>query len=1060
MRNHAPRTLVPRAAHKEGMNILSLLRRIFRPGNDRGEGLLATMVGLALATVVIGVPIAIVVVGTQSSTSSAQLQEKDTSLTTVLNRTSQSIQVAEAVLYATPNEMVVKSKSSTLAPDAAGEYAVDRSADAGATTITRWILQDGVFYQQVWENPPAEYVHTWRKLDGSGEPGTGQTAGLVLARDVKTVPEGIFAYFNREGGVIAPDLGVVPPAQLAEITRVKINIGAGVQESGKVENETYATLRNAQAPASDYAPAATCPTVTITTDSSGKPRISWEGVSGASGYQIFRDGALAASPASSAREWVDASVSTSGRVVNYKVISIVAGVASDCSTSPFRSSVKAPAPVISVLPAGTDPSSWVTSGLTKPRINLTWEAVANASGYELFMREVDAATGNSTAGFTKVSISDPMATTYTWDDAGWGKRYEWYLHVSSRAGGSADSARVQTLTNPAAPASVKTSAAYSTGAQASTHGTNTVTWDAVEGSSGYDLWRYNSGKSGAVTKIASVTATKATDTVEYGTEFTYYVTARNSGPRGTNAAGAAVSGDRPSAPPESAAAKKAAPATQLQYPPTPTVKPLGTGADNTRDLDGQNRILWDEARSASGYYVARSNIRTGAQECLTGSCKTGTDGTAARSFLDPADKGTQKRYHVMAYNKTGMSKDWSLEVNLTQRPAAPQFDTTSHPTLSTDGAAFRLVQNADAGNGSDNKFCAVGSSDCSYELTRIGRAGYWSTETVSRTNQQNAATITWTNVWNYPGNTTTYQARSKNTAITNSGFSDYSQQAVNTYPGAFWASAYIGDAGGGQRQRMRLHLVNNDLQGSDYSYEQNGFAGANFGGSTGSYAIRVTRHAVANDNAACRDGLPCSSDPYQVSWSGGASSLAEIAAPGATYYFEVRAMGDNGWTRTVNTGHITTPTDVPQHGKVIVTCAADNVIGSKLVDFNPRPRYGHWSYTFISGLRSGYMGDRYTFDHYGHYYNGGAWNTRLSSSNGTGYYYGVSEGFDIQANGNGGYSARIRQAVAALAPHTTGCAGWGARGDSMQEPSYPCYGYSGGSCQSVNNSNRPQWTTR
>lgn len=1052
------------------MNIKAFFSRFTRR-SDRGEGIVGVVVGLAVAALIISVPVAVAIIGSQNSAKTSQLQQQDAELTTVLNRAAQNIQVADSILYASATELVTRGKASTLKTNAAGEYVIDSAAPEGPETITRWVLSSGTFYQQSWENPPATYTHTWQALTATTKAANGQGPGMVLAKDVKLTAAGIFSYFDRDGAAVALEGGLVPAAKMADINRVKINVEAGVLDFGQVANETYVTLRNAQSPSSDYVPAAVCPAVTIAATSTGAPKLDWEAVAGASGYRIHRDGVLVASPAASARTWTDTSVTSSGRVIEYKVMSVVGGVTSECIGVPFRPAVQAPKPIITVLPASAEGSAWVGSGLTQPRITVSWAEVTNATGYELFMREVDPATGAAIGDFTQVNGANSLATSYTWDGPGWGKRYEWYLHVTSRAGGSADSARIQTLTNPEAPTGLTKAADYSTGGQKDTHGINTISWNAVPNATKYEVWRYNSGKSGAASRIATVTGTSATDTVEYGSEYTYYVIAKNNGPRGTNAAGNAVTEERASAPPEATAAKKSAIVTQLQFPPIPDVAPLGTGAANTRDEDGQNRIVWSAARSAQGYHVARQNIKDGKRTCLTGECAAGKPGfTGGTTFREGAARGTQFQYQVMAYNQTGLSRDWSAKETLTQRPAAPQFSVTARPTLDTDKSSFQLTQNADGGNDPANAFCAANSSSCQYQLIREGRAGVWSQVTIDTRNDTGGATMSFNGVPNHEGYTSWYIARSKNNAITNGGWSDNSRQEINTYPGKFSVSAFVGNTSGGQKKRAYLDVFRNDLQGSEYGYSMHGndarsynavAVGASWSKSMGAWAMRATRHPVANDNRPCRDGLPCEANPYQVVYHGGADMRSDVAAPGATYKFTIRAMGDNGWTRSIDTGNVTTPTDLPQFGRLMVVCAQDNYhFTSKLIDFNPRPRYGQWNYAQVAGLRNGYMGENYAVDHYRQYYNGGAWASRQSASQGQPYSYGASVGFDIQAVGNGGWSARIRQALFAAQPQGPGgCAPWGARGDAMTESHNPCYGYNGG-CMPVSQSGRPDFRTR
>lgn len=1051
------------------MNIKAFFSRLIRR-SDRGEGLAGVIIGLAVAAIIISVPVTVAIVGSQNSAKTNQLQQQDAELTTVLNRAAQNIQVADQILYASGTELVTRGKASTLKTNAAGEYVIDASAPEGPETITRWVLSNGTFYQQAWENPPATYTHSWQALTASTKAANGQGPGIVLAKDVKLTAAGIFTYFDRDGGTVALEGGLVPAAKMGEINRVKINVEAGVLEFGQVANETYVTLRNAQAPSSDYVPAAVCPAVTITATASGAPKLDWQAVTGATAYRIQRDGVQVASLAASARTWTDTSVTSSGRVINYRVLSVVGGAASECADVPFRAAVQAPKPIITVLPASADGSAWVGSGLTQPQITVSWAAVTNATSYELYRREVDPETGAATGDFTQVNAANSLATSFSWDAAGWGKRYEWYLHVTSRAGGSADSGRIQTLTNPEAPTGLAKAAAYSTGSQENTHGINTISWNAVPNATKYELWRYNAGKSGAATRISTVTGTSATDTVEYGSEFTYYVIAKNSGPRGTNAVGNAVTEERASAPPEATAAKKSGIVTQLQFPPIPALAPLGAGDTNTRDEDGQNRIVWSAVKSATGYHVARSQYGASEFTCLTGTCQAGTTGVQGTVFRESAAPGTRLRYQVLAYNPTGLSRSYSAEVPVTQRPAAPKFEVTSRPTLDTDRSNFRITLNADAGNGAAGAFCTANASTCQYQLIREGRAGVWSQVTMDTLNDHGRATHDWNNVPNHEGYTSWYIARSKNNAITNGGWSDNSRQEINTYPGKFSVSAFVGNTSGGQKKRAYLDVFRNDLQGSEYGYSMSGAnamsynavaVGASWSKSMGAWAMRATRHPVANDNRPCRDGLPCEANPYQVVYHGGADMRSDVAAPGATYKFTIRAMGDNGWTRSIDTGNVTTPTDLPQFGRLMVVCAQDNYhFTSKLIDFNPRPRYGQWNYAQVAGLRNGYMGENYAVDHYRQYYNGGAWATRQSASQGQPYSYGASVGFDIQAVGNGGWSARIRQALFAAQPQGPGgCAPWGARGDAMTESWNPCYGYNGG-CMPVSQSGRPDFRTR
>lgn len=1037
-------------------------------GKDRGAAIAEILVGIAVGIIVLGGGVMFFVTVNQNNANNAALQGKNTSISEALDRTSQQVQVAGTILTAGPNELVIQSTEN----------------GTNDQIINRWVKSGTTFYQQTWTGAANSYpfsATSWIPVskNGAAAPnGDGKQVTRTSVTELKSGSPAIFTYYGVDGTALAasPALSAKDGGTNA-IKRVAIHLQADVGKAGLAENSTSAALRNVTGGVSDgVAASPVCPVISFDDRDESKPVLRWTTVPGFTNYVIYRNASAAANvtvPAGkTVGEWTDNSnPAAAGDAVTYTVYTKAADgtMSSGCRPAIWRAQISPAAwKATSVLPTSPEASGWSTgahAALTNPRITVSWEAVAGASGYQLFYREVNATTGAKIAGktaFLPAPGYDPAAgkTTFTWDGGGWGKRYEWFVKATALSGQSEDSAYIQTLTHPAAPKNPTVKPEYGTGADKDTKGKNVMSWAASPTATSYEVWRYaNKKTTGTATRVTTTTSRTFTDIVDYGTEFTYYVVAKNEGPRGVSADQKTVTAVRASPTPEASVGNADLPAkiTQLQYPPIPEMVPVGP--NGTRDLEGSNQIKWNAATSADGYLLAKTTSG-GTVTCLVKDCSNNTyAGTTATEYADNVPAGSQFRYYAKAYNKTGVSVAFSAQETVTQRPAAPVLQVTKKPDLASPAASFALTPNGDAGNAAKDSFCT--SNSCSYQLLKNGAAFD------SAKGEPAAATVSWANVPNAEGATIGYGAKSRNAALTNGGWSDVASATVNTYPGQFAVLDWNGDANGKKAERFNLDLRNIQVAGSSYGAVQNGYSTVSWAASAGASSFSLKRASLANDTVGAPYGLPATKNMTKTINSGVGGTWSEIAAPGATYRYELTATAPNGLKRAVtNRASFTTPADMSREGKQIVVCStagynSPQMVTARLIDFQHQPRYGAWKSIAVKGL------DHITADHRGWVETssttmGPGASREILAGNGTAYYKGLSYGHDVWTIGNGGpNSARLRLSLTSLAPQGIGCGPVGQTGNAMKEPVYPCYGYvENTTCAAVNDQNRPRWVTK
>lgn len=1146
------------AAHKKGMGLKSLIERYKKRRRDAGMGMIDAIAGVALAAIIIGGPILYFVVMNNNAAGNASTQSQNTAISEALDRAVANVQASDSIVYAGPNELVTRSTEV-------------EEGKADKPVVTRWVVDGTTFYRQSWSGTgtgpttAAGYNRTTPTSDTTVT--SSVVSDLKLDGDLFTYT----GKDGTDISVKAPNAALTENARTNpadgkktyDIALVNLAIKAGTSSSGGktglVEAKTSAAPRSVSGKASgDEIDVPMCPAMSISTNAAGKPVITWKTLAGYTSYQVTRNGTqvavVTAAATDTQKSWTDAGVVAGpAESVQYRVHArnadgSIASIA--CMPKTWTPQIKAPEfKNSSVLPSADQAPLWTTGpdgalGLKKPRIVLKWDAVPGATSYELKYRELDPATGKPlTSGFSAAADALPAAsTTYIWDEGGWARSYEWFIkaNAGSGQGQSAESAHITTLTHPPAPQNVNIKAEYGTGSARLTTGNNVITWDASPTASGYEIWKYTSGGSGSVTRIGQLNAAARTftDPQPYGSEVTYYVAAINDGPRGNTSGKAssanpeagvvAATGVMPTVsyatPAKGSIVVKTAsyrsgdsfsidrvvdvtpgnpapkPVSQLQYPPVP--------ADNqSRDWDGYNELKWNPTLSATGYQVARFT-KSGVKSCLTNVCGTESGGgITATSLKDPAAKGSQSDYAVIAYNATGLSVEFSAKETLTQRPAAPDLKLVRAPSLTQRTADFQIVQNADAGNTGNDRFCTTNT--CAYELKK-------STALVSKLNHtQSGAQVNWTNADSPDGSTTTFTARSKNEAKFNDGYSDANTKTINTYPGVFSVRGKIGDMRGGQVARYRLSVIAMEM-----GYEQNGATTVEWGSVPGANKVDVVRKSLGGDVVGdAASGLSLGAVRSMSYYNGNGGVWDDFASPGAIFQYEITATAPNGLKRTTKSQPVLTPADISKAGTMVVTCSGTDTrvfsgsqvgsiadgsffrgaysvpypyqkVAAQMVwsdgahasSLDGAARYGYTRGTDYLGLAS--WGDNY-WSPKNLYYTG--WNYTLlgmwgpvhgdfASGPGVGYYQGMSSGFYAVSRGathtltdpdtgqarfyQGPDSYYVNPNVQTLATFQVDCAPAGATGAALQEPLDACYTFNGQACNNPAFWNRPQWVSR
>ena len=370
------------------------------------------------------------------------------------------------------------------------------------------------------------------------------------------------------------------------------------------ENNTY-FWNQYPVSATDFDPNAplppAVPTVTMTYSDSGKPKLTWNAVSGATSYRVFRSESRGTGYSllgtTTATSYTNTGAAV-GKTYYYRVKAV-----NNVGTSGYSNIVSGKAKT--AAPAA--PSVTIGNSSTgKPQ--LTWKAVSGAVKYEVY-RSTRQNSGYSLLGTT-------TSTSYVNTGASTGTTYYYRVKAVNRNGmASGYSNIVSGKAKAAAPAAPSVTAGNSS------TGKPRLTWKAVSGAVSYRIYRSESRGTG-YSLLGTTSSTSYVNTgAAAGKTYYYRVKAVN---RDGMASGYSniVSG------------KATLPAPVLN---------IGLSVSS-----GKPMLAWDAVPGATSYRIYRSTSRGTGYSLLATTTSTSHVNTSAA-------KGTTYYYRVKACNAAGLS---------------------------------------------------------------------------------------------------------------------------------------------------------------------------------------------------------------------------------------------------------------------------------------------------------------------------------------------------------------------------------------------------------------------
>ena len=370
------------------------------------------------------------------------------------------------------------------------------------------------------------------------------------------------------------------------------------------ENNTY-FWNQYPVSATDFDPNAplppAAPTVTMTYSDSGKPKLTWNAVSGATSYRVFRSESRGSGYSllgtTTATSYVNTGAAV-GKTYYYRV-KAVNSVGTSGYSNIVSGKAKAAAPAAPSVTIGN-------SSTGKPQ--LTWKAVSGAVKYEVY-RSTRQNSGYSLLGTT-------TSTSYVNTGASTGTTYYYRVKAVNRNGmASGYSNIVSGKAKAAAPAAPSVTAGNSS------TGKPRLTWKAVSGAVSYRIYRSESRGTG-YSLLGTTSSTSYVNTgAAAGKTYYYRVKAVN---RDGMASGYSniVSG------------KATLPAPVLN---------IGLSVSS-----GKPMLAWDAVPGATSYRIYRSTSRGTGYSLLATTTSTSYVNTSAA-------KGTTYYYRVKACNAAGLS---------------------------------------------------------------------------------------------------------------------------------------------------------------------------------------------------------------------------------------------------------------------------------------------------------------------------------------------------------------------------------------------------------------------
>jgi len=351
--------------------------------------------------------------------------------------------------------------------------------------------------------------------------------------------------------------------------------------------------------------------VTASAQSSSSIRITWNSISGASSYKIYRSsivtGTYTQIGTNTTNNYTNTNL-TPSTTYFYKV-SMVTNTGAESDQSIY---VSAATPAIAV------PTNVTASAQSSSSIRISWTSVSEASSYRIYR--------SATASGTYTQIGTNTTNSYTNTNLTPSTAYFYKVSTVTNTGAESDQSVYVSANTPAIPVPTNLTASVQ-----SAH-IIYLSWSSVSEASSYRIYR-SATATGTYIQIGTSNTSNFTNTgLTASTTYYYKVSIiTSSGVEGTQSAH--ISASTPAVP-------------VLQPPANIEAFPVNNGI----------RIIWDAVSNAQGYTVYRSTSASGTYSTVV----TNTSNT---TFLNSTSGTTTYYYKVATVNSAGVAGTQSAAVS-------------------------------------------------------------------------------------------------------------------------------------------------------------------------------------------------------------------------------------------------------------------------------------------------------------------------------------------------------------------------------------------------------------